>query len=676
MKSLRGLKSLKGLKGLRSLRPMVSVIIPTYNRDEPLRRTLESLFTQDDSNFEIIVVDQSDKKFPEKERFLKKYRRQIRLFSGLSPNVAAARNFGVKKAKGEILLFLDDDVECQPGLISAHRANYQNKKIGAVVGRIITVGQKEEPERRNVGRITPWGYHTGGFSSKIKQEIFDAITCNASWRREVFEKIGGFDENFSGPIREDSDLAIRTRERGYKIIFEPKAELVHLRAETGGFRKSEGRLKWYYGFFKSETYFCLKHIAWFWWPIFWLSRWQWFLRCMFGREVSLRSVVTPFWGIAAGVRDFRAVRDFRGLKIGIDAGCLGVTDERLKVGVYQVAFNLIREIGEIWEVLLYSFRAIPPEVMKEFGPKVRNIVVRPAFGWNYFALPLRLLKDKPDVFLGLSQSLPAFCPCPALVIIYDLAFEHYPECYPQSYDQLRRVTAHAAQKAQTIITLSLETKKDLIKFYRISPEKIKVVCGGYDAIFRPQQAQREAPYFLFVGALKPVKNIPRILEAYALFLKKTGKNIPFVFAGGDLWIDKEIEPTVARLGLKNKVKFLGYVSQKKLVSLYQGALAFVSPSLYEGFGLTLLEAMACGCPVIAGNSGSQPEVVGEAGILVNPKDVAAIAEAMIRLAKNPAVRRRLSAAGLKQAKNFSWEKFGGKIIGLIGRICPICREGR
>ncbi len=288
----------------------VSVIIPTYNRGEPLCWTIESLFKQTEKNFEIIIVDQSNKKFPEKEEFLRKNRRKIRYFSGLSPNAPRARNFGAKKAKGEILLFLDDDVKCRPDLITHHFKNYQDKKVGAVVGRIVTVGQKEEPNRKDVGRITPWGNHTDGYSSKIKQEIYDAITCNASWRKDVFEKIGGFDENLI-LIREDSDLAIRTRKAGFKIIFEPKAEIFHLRAESGGFRKTEGRLRWYFGFFMSEAYFSLKHIPCYWWGIFWLARWQYFLRCMFGfgREVSLKSIKTPWLGIYQGWLAYRRWRN-------------------------------------------------------------------------------------------------------------------------------------------------------------------------------------------------------------------------------------------------------------------------------------------------------------------------------------------------------------------------------
>jgi len=353
------------------------------------------------------------------------------------------------------------------------------------------------------------------------------------------------------------------------------------------------------------------------------------------------------------------------MKIGIDAGCLGIADERLKVGVYRLVFNLVKELGRLgrlgilgknWEILLYSFLPIENEVIREFGPGVRNVVVGPSFGWNIFWLPLKLLKDKPNVFIAPSQSLPAFCPCSAIVIVHDLAFERYPHFY-QDNRRLRKNTARAVKKAKKIIAVSRATKKDLIDFYGVSSEKIVVAYEGCEPIFKPSVRKNGKPYFLFVGALKPIKNIPRILEAYALFLKKTGRDIPFLFAGGDLWLDKEIEPTIKRLGLSQKIKFLGFVPQKKLVALYQEALAFVSPALWEGFGLTLVEAMACGCPVVAGNTGAQPEVLGKGGVLVDPKNVSEIALAMEELTRSERLRQQLSEAGLKQIKNFSWEKF-------------------
>lgn len=287
--------------------PFVSVIIPTYNREKPLGDTLKSLFNQDYKNYEIIVVDQSTKKFVKKEKFLKKNKNKIIYLASKLPNASLARNIGVKKVKGKIILFLDDDVICQKNLISNHVKNYVDKNIGAVAGRVVTQGQPVKANQRNVGQITPWGKFTGGFSSKIRQEVISVVTCNASWRKGVFNQLGGFDENFSGPIREDSDLSLRTREAGYKIIFEPKASVVHLRAEKGGFRKSEGRMKWYFNFFKSETYFFLKHIKHFWFLVFWLFRWQYFIRCMFGfgREVSWRSIKTPWLGIYHGFQIYR-----------------------------------------------------------------------------------------------------------------------------------------------------------------------------------------------------------------------------------------------------------------------------------------------------------------------------------------------------------------------------------
>lgn len=647
----------------------ISVIIPTYNRDEPLRKTLKSLFAQNYPDFEIIVIDQSDKEFPKKEEFLRRWATKIRYFKLEEKSIPKAINLGVEKARGEIVFLTDDDILADKNLLKEHIARYNNAQVSGVQGRVVTPGQKEEPNFLGVGRISPWGTVAGGFSSKIPQEVKNVIGCNVSFRKEIFKKVGGVEENFVGnALRWETDLALRVIRAGGKIVFEPKAEIIHLRAKSGGCRM-DNRRQWFFDFFRNEAYFCCRWIAWYWWPIFWLARWRWFLRCMFGRGRSWQTIITPFLGIWEGVRIKKIAKTGR---IGIDGGCLGVEDKRLKVGVYQVAFNLIKEWGRMRElegkeILLYSFLPIEKEVMKEFGPRVKNIVVRPKRGWNWIWLPWRLRQDKPEVFWGISQSLPQFLPCPGVVLVHDLAFEHYPEYYPHSYNQLRRITFSAVKRAKKIVAVSWATKNDLVNFYRVPSQKIKVVWEGVDSFFKPgKKGFFRKDYFLFVGALKPIKNIPKILEAYHLFLQKTGKNIPFVFAGGDRWLDEKIKPTVEKLGLEKKVKFLGYVSQEKLLKLYQGALAFVSPALYEGFGLTLLEAMACGCPVIAGNTGAQPEVVGKAGILADPSDVAGLAKAMEEIANNTTLRRKLAFAGRKRAQQFSWEKFAREIIGLIG----------
>jgi GT2 family glycosyltransferase len=275
----------------------VSIIIPTYNRSTPFINTLKSLFAQNYKNFEIIVVDQSDKKFERKEKFLKLNHERFTYLTSKLNSASSARNIGLKQARGEIILFLDDDVVFNKDLIANHIAAYSDKNIGAVVGRVVSEGQTVELERRNIGRITPWGSFTDGFSSKIPQEVQTVITCNASWRKSVLDKIGDFDQNFTRPIREDTDLSLRTRKAGYRIKFAPKAEVIHKRADSGGFRMSEGRSRWYLGFFKSETYFSLKWIKWYWWPVFWTTRWQWFIRS--------KSILLPWRGINEGIKAYR-----------------------------------------------------------------------------------------------------------------------------------------------------------------------------------------------------------------------------------------------------------------------------------------------------------------------------------------------------------------------------------
>lgn len=313
------------------------------------------------------------------------------------------------------------------------------------------------------------------------------------------------------------------------------------------------------------------------------------------------------------------------MRIGIDTGALAGP----KVGVYQTTLHLIEEIKKIDKNNQYFL----------FNPKPGN---------RYFWLPLQILINKIDLFIGPSQALPYFCLCPSIVIVHDLAYEKYPDCYPDSYKKLRRLTLQVVSKATKIIAVSEVTKKDLVEIYKVEPSKIIVAYEGVAPIFIPAKTKPKK-YFLYVGALKRIKNVPTLIRAFNIF-RKTHPDYGLVLAGGDYWFDTEIKKTT-------RVKMIGFVKEKDLVKLYQEATAFVSPALYEGFGLPLIEAMASGCPVICGNTGSQPEIVGKAGILVNPKDEKALTEAMQKVASSPTYRQKLVSAGLKQAKKFSWVKF-------------------
>lgn len=290
---------------------ITSIIIPTYKRKSSLLRLLNSLTKELKRDTEIIVVEQVFNNGKEIIGLARKNSLDLKYFLLKEASTSKAKNFGATKAKGNFLLFLDDDVIVKPGLIENHLKNFKEPKIGAIAGRVVTQGQPIEENRKDVGRITFFGRFTDGFSSTIKQEVETVIGCNACFKKDVFEKIGGFDEQFTGnAMREESDLSLRVKKAGYKIIFEPKAVVLHLREKTGGNRKTEGRMKWYFDFFSNETYFFLKHRPKIIVPLILLTRWEWALRCMFGfgREVSMRSILTPFKGICDGLKKYRRLK--------------------------------------------------------------------------------------------------------------------------------------------------------------------------------------------------------------------------------------------------------------------------------------------------------------------------------------------------------------------------------
>jgi len=284
----------------------ISIIIPTFHRQESLLRLLKSLAGQTGVKSEVIVVEQGENNGKEIEREGRKLGLEVHYIYLPKPSMTHARNVGAATAKGDYLLFLDDDVVAHPGLLTAHMKNFQDPRVGATVGRAITPGQSIEDKRTDTGRVTLFGV-TEGYSSNIHQEVDTVIGCNMCWKVNVYKKLGGVDEQFTGnALREETDLSLRAKKIGYKIIFEPKAVVEHLRADSGGARKTEGRIQWYFDFFSNESYFFLKHKPALLLPIYLLTKMNWALRCMFGfgREVSVRSIFTPKLGILDGMKKY------------------------------------------------------------------------------------------------------------------------------------------------------------------------------------------------------------------------------------------------------------------------------------------------------------------------------------------------------------------------------------
>jgi len=259
----------------------------------------------------------------------------------------------------------------------------------------------------------------------------------------------------------------------------------------------------------------------------------------------------------------------------------------------------------------------------------------------------------------------------------------FPFVQPHSSALLERVIyrywlPRILPRIDSVITISQQSKSDIIHHLPLKSEKITVTPLAAGAKFRPvpstenepilAQHEVESPYILYVGSIEPRKNLVRLLEAYAL-LRDWSEEWGLVIVGArNFWKSTPVAEKVKQLKLEDCVHFTGYVPDKDLPVLYSAADLFVFPSLYEGFGLPVLEAMACGTPVVTSNSTSLPEVAGEAALLVDPYDVEAIAEAMMRVLSDPELAADLRQRGLARAKQFTWEKTARETIKVYERV--------
>lgn len=292
--------------------------------------------------------------------------------------------------------------------------------------------------------------------------------------------------------------------------------------------------------------------------------------------------------------------------------------------------------------------------------------------WERWALAAELLRLRPDVV----HSPDHVCPQPlgwgAVVTVHDLAFWKEPESHePASRDYYTRLRRSAAQAAR-IICVSHATKRDLLEYCPDVEPKVRVVHEAADPFFEAVGAERPAlagarPYFVFVGTIAPRKNVARIVRALAAVVRgREGLERPeLVIVGADGYGAAEVRALPAALGIGGDVRFVGPQPVGDVARLYRHAVALVYPSLMEGFGLPILEAMASGAPVITASRSSMPEVAGDAALLVDPEDVAALAEAMRRVLDDPALRRRLIAAGKERAAKFSWEQAARETLAVI-----------
>jgi glycosyltransferase involved in cell wall biosynthesis len=287
--------------------------------------------------------------------------------------------------------------------------------------------------------------------------------------------------------------------------------------------------------------------------------------------------------------------------------------------------------------------------------------------WEHFILPLRLKEKGIHVFHGPASLIPFRKDhCGLVVTVHDLVAFLFPETIPLKYGAyMRYLLRQAVKKADKIIAVSDHTKQDLIKILKVPMEKIVVIHEASSPIFHPEdrwavQSQLKKSYgitkkFIYhLGNIEPRKNLIVLLEAFTLVCRELGDEYQLVVSGQKGWLTGSLSRFFKNYPVRDQVFFTGYVPVEHIPWFMNGAEVFVFPSLYEGFGLPVLEAMSCGTPVISSNRSSIPEIVGSAGVLIDPTNIRELADRIIELLKNADRRMRLSQLGLKQANQFSW----------------------
>jgi glycosyltransferase involved in cell wall biosynthesis len=366
------------------------------------------------------------------------------------------------------------------------------------------------------------------------------------------------------------------------------------------------------------------------------------------------------------------------MRIGIDYRPTQVLKQRYR-GVGRYARSLVKALALVDETNQYLLYVNRTQSIDE-PLAYKNIEFWPStFPWDFalrnrllewqVCLPYDLGRGRLDLFhFPFSQDVPLRHPAKFVVTIHDLISLIFREHYRQNllrpvYDQ---AWTAAVKKAEMIITVSQNSKKDIVERLHIPEERIRVIYEAADPAFRPVEDEEEIRrlkegmnlknYVLYVGGMEPRKNLVLLLKAFKLLPKELAEGLRLVIAGRPDQFFFQLKREVEALGLSDKVYFTGFIAGERLVLLYNGASALVLPSLYEGFGFPLLEAMACGTPVVCARSASVPEIAGDAALYFNPTDANELTQALSGVLGDQAMAKKLREKGFKQAAKFSWEK--------------------
>ncbi|MCA9371371.1 glycosyltransferase family 4 protein [Candidatus Woesebacteria bacterium] len=361
--------------------------------------------------------------------------------------------------------------------------------------------------------------------------------------------------------------------------------------------------------------------------------------------------------------------------IGIDGNEANV-NQRVGVSVYtyQLLSHFQKKANKNLAFRVY-LRKKPLSDMPQQTEHFTYCIIPGRFAWSRIHFSLHLFKEQlsqslPDIFFAPAHYSPLYCPIPLVVTIHDLSFFPFPdEFLKKDLYKLKKWTEISVRKAQKIITVSKATKKDVMRYYEVENSKIEVVYNG----FQQKKAEKSKNdvlkeyrlkknnYIFYLGTVQPRKNILTLIRAIDE-LRKTHPEMKLVVAGKKGWKYDEI---YAEMDKRDYVVATGYETWEAICSLYQSAFCFVLPSLYEGFGIPILEAMSCGAPVIASQTSSLPEIGGNACLYFDPTDHMQLVEELEELYDNDALRSRLIAQGKKRVQEFSWQKSAQQTLDLL-----------
>ena len=360
--------------------------------------------------------------------------------------------------------------------------------------------------------------------------------------------------------------------------------------------------------------------------------------------------------------------------IGIDASR---ANKPIKTGVEWYSYYLIETLKKIDkknQYFLYTNKKLESrlaECPENFKEKVLKWL--PVRFWTLIRLSweMKFGKNKPDLLFVPAHTIPLAVPKKSVVTVHDVGFERYPELYQWADKFYHRWSIKFIKRNVTkILTISEFSKQEIMHFYNIPAEKIIVVPIAFDnQVYRVLEKKGDeqvtindryginGPYFMFVGRIEAKKNIPNLIKAFGEFRKNNPNDEhKLVLIGKTGYAFEEVEENIFQYKLEPWVKILPYLPTEEVVFLLNNAKLFIFPSNYEGFGMPVLEAMACGCPVICSNTTALPEVAGEAAIKFNPQKIEAMAKAIETVVNNPQIGAALVGKGFEQIKKYSWEK--------------------